>query len=305
MPFSQTTRFSLWKIDTGTVDQTTGDKVKENTDIIDANLGKVMSDATDAEAGFLSQKTDGISLDVDTGTHKVYAKHGRLVHDMGADADYVLTAGQQRNPILSITDTGALLTVARNIIVPAENRIWWFENLTARSLLVKTAAGSGVTVPTGNRVLLACNGANVVALSASSTGGGGSGDMSKANYDPANINEQLLGVAATQAMSNKIIRYNDVVIAANATLAAAHESRYLYVNSASMITLTIAPNGTVNLPVGFECWPIKEGAGNIRLLPGTGVTLNGGNAALTISAAWAGAHLRQRAVNNWVVVGAA
>lgn len=305
MAFSQTTRFNLWKIDTGTVDQTTGDKIKENTDTIDATLGKVMADATDVEAGFLSQKTDAVSLDVDTGSHKAYVKHGRLVHDMGSDADYSLTSGQQRNIILSFTDTGSVLTAARNIIVPTENRIWWFENLTARSLLVKTAAGSGVTVPTGNRVLLACNGTNVVALSASGGGGGGGGDMSKANYDPANINEQLVGVSAAQAMSNKQIRYSSVAITANTNLAATHESKYLYVNGASMLTLTIDPNSATNLPTGFECWPVKEGAGNVRLLPGPGVTLNGGSSALTISTQWAGAHLRQRAVNNWVVVGAA
>lgn len=306
MAFSQTTRFSLWKIDTGTVDQTTGDKIKENTDTIDANLGKVMADATDAEAGFLSQKMDAVSLDVDTGSHKTYVRHGRLVHNMAGDADYSLTAGQQRNIILAITDTSPVLTAARNIIVPTENRIWWFENLTAQNLVVKTAAGSGVTVPSGNRALLASNGTNVVALSASgSGGGGGSGDMAKANYDPANINEQLVGVSATQAMSNKQIRYASVAITANTNLAAVHESKYLYVNGASLLTLTIDPNSATNLPVGFECWPVKEGAGNVRLLPGPGVTLNGGTSALTISAAWAAAHLRQRATNNWVAVGAA
>ena len=304
MAFSQTTRFGLWKVDTGTVDQTTGDKIKDNTDTIDANLGKVMADATDPDTGFLSQKTDGVSLDVDTGSHKAYAKHGRLPYNMVSDADYTLTSGQQRNIILAITDTGPVLTATRNIIVPTENRIWWFENLTAQSLVVKTAAGSGVTVPSGNRVLLACNGTNVVALSGSG-GGGGGGDMDKANYDPANINEQLVGVSASQAMSSKRIRYDDVAITANTSLAATHESKYLYVNGGSMITLTIDPNSSVNLPDGFECWPVKEGAGNVRLLPGSGVTLNGGTSALTISTQWAGAHLRQRATDDWVVVGAA
>lgn len=303
MAFSQTTRFGLWKIDTGTVDQTTGDKVKENTDTIDANLGKVMADATDSTAGFLSQKVDTVSLDVDTGSHKAYAKHAPLVHGMVSDADYTLTTGQQRHPIITITDTGPVLTATRNIIVPTESRIWWFENLTAQSLVVKTAAGSGVTVPSGNRVFLRCNGTNVVALSGSG-GGGGGGDMDAATYDAANVSEQLVGISAVQTMSNKRIRYGDLTVTADDVIDATYESKYIYVNSGSLRTLTIDPNSSTNLAAQFECWIIKTGAGDVDIDPGSGVSLNNGSATLRISAQWKAAHLRQRATDDWVVIGA-
>jgi hypothetical protein len=302
MGFSQTARFNLWKIDTGTVDQTTGDKVKENTDKIDANLGKLMADSGDTVADFLAQKLDQTSLEVDPATHKAYAKQARLVLNAASDADFTLTPGQQRHAQIAVTDTAGLLTAARNLIVPTENRIWWFENLTTRQITVKPATGSGVAVVAGNRALVACNGVNVVALS-SSGGGGGTGDMSKSTYDPATIAEQMVGVSAAQSLTNKRIRYAHLLIAASTTIQASHESLYLYGTNAAAILLTLPTHASAALPVGFECWVVTTGAGSITISPDSGVTLNGAASAKNIATGFKAAHLRKMDTNAWMMVG--
>ena len=55
---------------------------------------------------------------------------------------------------------------ARNIIVPALSKPYIVVNSTGFDMTVKTAAGTGVTVPNGARQYVYCNGTNVVAVQA-------------------------------------------------------------------------------------------------------------------------------------------
>lgn len=91
---------------------------------------------------------------------------GRLVHDMASDADYTLSEanGEDENLYIEITDTGVVLTTTRNIIVPTDENGYLFYNNTAQSLVMKTAAGSGVTAVAGERLLMYCDGTNVVEI---------------------------------------------------------------------------------------------------------------------------------------------
>lgn len=86
---------------------------------------------------------------------------GLTVHDMASDADYTLTASQAFNRILKITDSGVLLSAARNIIVPAQVREFVFWNATAQSLTFKTSAGTGMAVAAGAKGHGFCDGVNV------------------------------------------------------------------------------------------------------------------------------------------------
>lgn len=94
---------------------------------------------------------------------------GELVHDMASDADYTLVTtdvggNENLNAVLHITDTTPSLTATRNIIVPTLDKLYIAINATAQSLVFKTAAGSGVTVATGDEKFVRCDGTNVVAI---------------------------------------------------------------------------------------------------------------------------------------------
>lgn len=81
-------------------------------------------------------------------------------------ADVTLSDDEARNAILNISGT---LTGNRALIVPARTKIYAVYNGTAGAftLTVKTSGGTGIAVTQGSRVILYCDGTNVVALSVS------------------------------------------------------------------------------------------------------------------------------------------
>src|SRR5262252_1041867 len=84
--------------------------------------------------------------------------------NVAGTGDYVLGSGgpAELNRI-SYTLTG-VLTGPRNLVVPTANQQYWIFNNTsgAFTLTVKTAAGTGVVVPQGLSMILACDGINVI-----------------------------------------------------------------------------------------------------------------------------------------------
>jgi hypothetical protein len=92
-----------------------------------------------------------------------------LVHDMASDADYTLgTTGayprEWQHLVIQVTDTGVVLTGDVNIIVPNNTRVYLFKNDTARTLTLKTSAGTGIAVATVMWALLRSDGTNVVRI---------------------------------------------------------------------------------------------------------------------------------------------
>lgn len=87
---------------------------------------------------------------------------GRVVVNFASDADLTLTAAQALNSIVEITDTGVVLTTARNVVVPTANKSWQVYNGTAQILTVKTTAGSGIALASGERALLYCDASDVL-----------------------------------------------------------------------------------------------------------------------------------------------
>lgn len=90
------------------------------------------------------------------------AIQAQLTHNMASDADYTLSASEAQKAIIKITDTGALLTTGRNIIVPDAARVWVVDNQTAQILTPKTSAGTGVAVAAGVKTTVYSDGTNVV-----------------------------------------------------------------------------------------------------------------------------------------------
>jgi len=87
------------------------------------------------------------------------------------DIDYTLStnfgsADEARSAILLVSGTN---TALRNIIVPTASKVYLVSNLTVGgfSVVVKTTAGTGITVPNGATLQLYCDGTNVLTNSIS------------------------------------------------------------------------------------------------------------------------------------------
>jgi hypothetical protein len=113
--------------------------------------------------------TWGVTTNNNLGTAIEEAITGRAIADFTSDTDLTLgyndsNASQTfRNLILNVTSSVSLSTT-RNLIVPTIEKQYLVENNTlgGQSIVVKTSAGSGVTVPNGRKVHVYADGANVV-----------------------------------------------------------------------------------------------------------------------------------------------
>ena len=112
--------------------------------------------------------TWGLTTNTNLGTLIEQAISGYSTVNMATDADRTLTTAngssdESRPAALKITSSGSL-SVTRNIIVPTVNKLYSIKNATTggQSLLVKTAAGTGITIPNGETATVICDGTNVV-----------------------------------------------------------------------------------------------------------------------------------------------
>lgn len=85
---------------------------------------------------------------------------------VSGSSDYTLTvtngaSDESRNAILNVTGT---LTAAINVICPAVTKAYTIKNATTGgyAITLKTASGTGISVPNGATMMLYCNGTNVV-----------------------------------------------------------------------------------------------------------------------------------------------
>jgi hypothetical protein len=122
--------------------------------------------------------------------------------DVAGTGDYTL-AGVELNRVAY--DLTGILTGNRNIIVPSSVQQYWVQNNTtgAFTLTVKTAAGTGVTVPQGTAVIVFCDGTDVINAADStgvtfpiSIGQGGTGQITAAAALAA-----LLGVPQARVLT--------------------------------------------------------------------------------------------------------
>lgn len=87
---------------------------------------------------------------------------------LASDANYSLTtansaADEARCMGLNITSSVSL-TATRNITCPTSTKSYFVKNATTggQSLQIKTAAGTGITIPNGKTALVLCDGVNVI-----------------------------------------------------------------------------------------------------------------------------------------------
>jgi hypothetical protein len=79
------------------------------------------------------------------------------------DANTTLTAAEARPLILTFSGT---LTATRNIVLPLTKRLWYVYNGTNQSLQFIGATGTGITVATTKRAIVAADGTNIVRFGA-------------------------------------------------------------------------------------------------------------------------------------------
>lgn len=113
--------------------------------------------------------TWGATTNTNLGTAIEEAIVGRATANFTADADLTLTLTNvnttqvARHYILNVT-SGVSLTTTRNMIVPTIDKPYIIENNTTggQSIVVKTSAGTGVTIPNGKKSIVYANSTNVV-----------------------------------------------------------------------------------------------------------------------------------------------
>jgi hypothetical protein len=132
---------------------------------------------------------------------------GRANADFASDADLTLTLTNTnatqiaRHYILNVTSAVSLSTT-RNLIVPTIDKPYIVENNTtgAQSIVVKTSAGTGVTVPNGKTMMVYANSTNVVSafnnLASGTTIAGGT--IARTDAGQTFTGAQVVQAAATQ-----------------------------------------------------------------------------------------------------------
>jgi hypothetical protein len=113
--------------------------------------------------------TWGTTTNTNIGTALEQAIVGYGNPNFPTDADLTITLTDSnasqvaRNFVLNVTSSGSL-TATRNLIVPTLEKSYLIQNSTtgSQSIVVKTSAGTGITVPNGARTLVYADGTNVV-----------------------------------------------------------------------------------------------------------------------------------------------
>ena len=120
------------------------------------------------------------------------------------NADYTLTtvngaADESRKMMFNISGT---LTAARNVICPTASKLYFIKNATTGgfAITLKTAAGSGVSIPNGRSMVLMCNGTDIrEAVSAP--------EASEINYLPSGTGAATTTVQAKLRESISVMDY--------------------------------------------------------------------------------------------------
>lgn len=113
--------------------------------------------------------TWGNTTNTNLGTAIEQAIVGRAVVTFATDADLTLTlttsnAAQDARAVYLVAQSGVSLTASRNLVVPTIFKNYVVKNDTtgSQNIVVKTSAGTGVTVPNGKTVAVYVDGTNVI-----------------------------------------------------------------------------------------------------------------------------------------------
>jgi hypothetical protein len=110
--------------------------------------------------------TWGTITNTNLGTILEKSISGRAAVTHDDAANYTLTAnnGADDEARCMILNIGGALTAARNVVCPTSAKFYVVKNATTGgfSIVIKTTAGTGITVPNGKTMMVFCDGTNVV-----------------------------------------------------------------------------------------------------------------------------------------------
>ena len=151
-----------------------------------------------------------------------------------------LTALQAANAVIDMT--GAI-TADIAVIVPTVTGEWTFSNTTtgAGAITVRTAAGTGITVPQGAAMMLYCDGTNV---QASVTAG-----LTQAQFDNSTKLATTAFVQRQGMQASMVAAYN-----VNTTMTAANAGGGIYAYGTSALIFTLPLLSTVPIGARIEMW---------------------------------------------------
>lgn len=156
----------------------------------------------------------GLTTNVNLGTALEQAIVGKGSAVFASDADLTLTlsnsnAAQTARAFVLHVTSSVSLTATRNLVVPTIEKPYVVSNATTggQSIVVKTASGSGITVPNGARVFLYADGTNVVQmLTKDSVGLGNVDNTSDANKPVSTATQTALNAKQDTLVSGTNIK---------------------------------------------------------------------------------------------------
>lgn len=194
--------------------------------------------------------TWGDTTNINLGTLLEQAITGYLSVAEG-DTTLTLTAldgavDQSRNAVINLT--GAM-TSAQNVVVPTVEKVYLIKNSTSGgfSVVVKTAAGSGVTIPPGTSRWVYCDGTNVVD-----------------------------GLTGNQAANAFVPGYTTTATAAGTTVLTVASTQTQYFTGTTTQTITLPVTSTLVLGQEYEI--VNNSTGSLT------VNSSGGNLVATVLA---------------------
>lgn len=237
---------------------------------------------------------------------------GLDINSVAAVATNDSRLSDDRTPLAgSVTDASVSASGLTNASISATAAIA-YTKLDATTQTAITEAGTAVQSVNGhagNIVTLAASDVGALATTVLTTKGdllAGQGGNASTRL-PVGADGDIVVADSTQLTG---LRWTPLIVSLTATqqattytFALADAGTVVESTDASAVTFTIPPNSSVAFPVGTLIEVFQDGAGQVTIAAGAGVTLNSPGGLVHTATQYATIRLRQRATNNWVLSG--
>ena len=165
-----------------------------------------------------------------------------------SSAPTILSDSDKHAQVLRLTGT---LTAARRLVVPIVRGDYIVLNDTTQAVTVGAQTGTTVSLASGTRALICCDGENYYVVSAGTTGGGGGGATTLAG-DASGPSTATVVTHVTGASNTKINSTTDVALQVNGTDVAKVDAAGMTLGSPDLHYLNGFGAPTVSAPNGSQ-----------------------------------------------------